>query len=85
VNDDTGHRDDHTDHTDTPIAEIRDLSVDPHPDLEGRVIRDINRRTLVGDSLDFSLNVMVKTFWEHLQSLIDAWPGHRPTGDDRRD
>ena len=63
------------------LPEIRELRVEPHPNLEGRVRRDINRRTLTGDSLDFSLNVMLQTFWEHLHSLIDVWPGRKPTDD----
>ncbi len=63
------------------LPEIRELRVEPDPNLKGRVRRDINRRTLTGDSLDFSLNVMLQTFWEHLHSLIDVWPG-RKTDDD---
>ncbi len=63
---------------DEPLAEIAGLRVDANPDLAGRVRRDINRRTLAADSLDFSLNIMLQTFWEHLRSAIDAWPGARP-------
>lgn len=64
-----------------PVAEIKDLRVEPHPELEGRVRRDINRRTLAGDSLDFSLNVMLHTFWTYLRSIIESLPG--PNADDR--
>ncbi len=60
------------------LPEVQKLRVEPHPDLEGRVRRDINRRTLTGDSLDFGLNVMLQTFWEHLRSVIDVWPGRPP-------
>ena len=68
---------------DTPLAEVRDLRVAPDPDLAGRVQRDINRRTLAADSLDFSFNVMLATFWEHVRSLIDVWPGSDAgSGDD---
>lgn len=64
------------------LPEIRELRVEPDPNLEGRVRRDINRRTLTGDSLDFSLNVMLQTFWEHLHSLIDVWPSGKSTDDE---
>lgn len=64
-----------------PIGELRDLEVDLGGDLGGRVQRDINRRTLAADSLDFSFNVMLATFWEHLRSVIESWPG--PQADER--
>ncbi len=60
---------------DEPLRELQELAVDPSPSLEGRVHRDINRRTLAANSLEFSLNVLVITVWEHLRSIIDAWPG----------
>jgi len=75
LNDDHRHRTDKAAPPDSPLAELTNLRVTPHPDLEGRVRRDINRRNLAADSLDFSLNVMLQTFWEHLRSAIDAWPG----------
>lgn len=59
---------------DTPVAELAEFRIEAHPDLEGRVHRDINRRNLVADSLDFSLTVMLQTFWEYLRSAIDSWP-----------
>lgn len=59
-----------------PIDELRDLRIDLGGDLGGRVLRDINRRTLAADSLDFSFNVMLSTFWEHLRSVIESWPIH---------
>ncbi len=64
------------------LPEIRELRVEPDPNLEGRVRRDINRRTLTGDSLDFSLNVMLQTFWDHLHSLIDVWPSRKSADDE---
>ena len=67
------------------LPEIQDLRVEAHADLEGRVQREINRRTLTGDSLDFSLNVMLQTFWEHLRSVIDVWPGRSSVDDDQDD
>ncbi len=70
------------DSNESPVKEIKELRVEPHPELEGRVLREINRRTLAADSLDFSLNVMLQTFWEHVHSLIDAWPGKDPTRDE---
>lgn len=67
---------------DEPISELRDFAVEPDPDLQGRVRRDINRRTLAANGLEFSLNVMLGTFWEYLQSLVDAWPGRKPEDKD---
>lgn len=61
-----------------PITELADLEVEVSPELEGRVQRDINRRTLAADSLDFSLTVMLQTFWEHLRTVIESWPSARP-------
>ncbi len=60
---------------DEPAAEIKGLLVDPHPELQGRVQRDINRRTLAGDSLNFSLTVMLQTFWEYLRTVMESLPG----------
>lgn len=68
-----------------PIGELRDLEIDLGEDLGGRVQRDINRRTLAADSLDFSFNVMLATFWEHLRLVIESLPGSRaedPSDDD---
>jgi hypothetical protein len=68
---------------DQSLEEIQALSLEPDPELMGRVGRDINRRTLAANSLEFSLNVMVATFWEHLQAIIDSWPGTRkPEGEE---
>ncbi len=58
-----------------PIDELKDHTVDPHPDLGGRVRRSINRRSLAADSLDLSLNVLVWTVWEYLRSLLESLPG----------
>jgi len=58
-----------------PVAEIKSLLVEPHPELGGRVRRDINRRTLAGDSLNFSLTVMLQTFWEYVRAVIEFLPG----------
>ena len=63
-----------------PIAELKDWEILPSPELVGRVKRDINRRTLVADGIDFSFNVMLQTFWEHLRSIIESWPA-RPQDD----
>lgn len=70
---------------DEPIGELRDFALEPDPDLRGRVRRDINRRTLAANSLEFSLNVMLGTFWEYLQSLVEAWPGQQTKDKDDAD
>ena len=75
LNDQPGRPNDDSQAPDGPVAEIKDLRMEPHPELEGRVRRDINRRTLAGDSLDFSLTVMLQTFWEYLRGVIESLPG----------
>lgn len=80
------HRPDGTDRPDEDeaggpaVGELRDLEIDLGADLGRRVQRDINRRTLVADSIDFSFNVMLETIWEHLRSVIESWPA-APTDD----
>ncbi|MCK9997168.1 MAG: hypothetical protein KAH56_12915 [Candidatus Krumholzibacteria bacterium] len=63
--------------TGQPIKELRDHTVEPNPELGGRVRRSINRRSLVADSLDFSINIMLKTVWEYVQTLIESLPGSK--------
>ena len=63
--------------TGQPIEELRGHTVEPHPDLGGRVRRSINRRSLVADSLDFSLNIMLKTVWEYIRTLLELLPGSK--------
>lgn len=63
------------DNNDQPIQELKDLSVELNPNLKGRVRRDINRRTLAANSLEFSVNVMISTFWEHVYAIMDSVPG----------
>ena len=58
-----------------PIEELKTFSMVSSPDLQGRVQRDINRRALAANGLEFSLTVMLQTFWEHLYSLLDSFPG----------
>ena len=61
-----------------PIAELKDHTVAPHPDLGDRVRRSINLHSLAADSLDLSLNVLPRTVWEYLRSLLESLPGiHR--------
>lgn len=61
--------------TGQPIQELKDHTLDPHPDLKGRVRRSINRRSLAADSLEFSVNVMLKTVWEYVQTALESLPG----------
>ncbi|MEN8006549.1 MAG: hypothetical protein ABFS42_06005 [Candidatus Krumholzibacteriota bacterium] len=63
--------------TGQPIEELRGHTVEPHPALAGRVRRSINRRSLVADSLDLSVNIMLKTVWEYLQTLLESLPGSK--------
>lgn len=59
---------------DQPIEELKTFSMASPPDLQGRVQRDINRRMLAANGLEFSFTVMLQTFWEHLCFLLDAFP-----------
>jgi hypothetical protein len=69
--------------TGRPIAELKDHTLDPHPDLKGRVKRSINRRSLAADSLEFSVNVMLKTIWEYVQTALESLPGVKKTAGDQ--
>ena len=61
--------------TGQPIEELSEHNLEAHPDLEGRVRRSINRRSLVADSLELSLPMMLKTVWEYVQTLLESLPG----------
>ncbi len=65
---------------DDALAELRDFEVAPDDDLRGRVNREINRRDLVANGLEFSLTVFLNTCWDHLRAVMDAWP--TPAGQD---
>ena len=72
--------------TGQPIEELKDHTLDPHPDLGGRVKRSINRRSLAADSLEFSVNVMLKTVWEYVQTVLESLPGLKnPGGEENQD
>lgn len=60
--------------TGLPIAELNDHTLEPHPDLGGRVRRSINRRSLAADGLELSLNMMLKTVWEYVQTILESLP-----------
>lgn len=61
-----------------PVSELRDLALDPDPELPGRVRRSIQRRIFAADSLDFSLTMMFATFWDYLRTLMEAVGEQRP-------
>jgi hypothetical protein len=75
---------DNSEHDDgQPLEELKEHTLEAGPDLPGRVRRSINRSTLGADSLEFSVTVMLKTFWEHLVVLIESIPGTK--GPDKED
>lgn len=76
---------DSSENKERPIRELEDLAVEPSDTLEKRVRDDINRRTLAANSLEFSLTVMVSTFWDHLYSLLDSWPGLKKPKEEDKD
>lgn len=55
-----------------PVSELATFDLEPDPDLPGRVQRSIQRRRMASDSLDFSLAVMMMTFWDYLRALMEA-------------
>ena len=60
--------------TGEPIGELGAFLVDPSPELTGRVARSINRHTLASDSVDFSVLIMLQTFWEFLKGVFEVIP-----------
>ncbi len=60
-----------------PIEELQDFVMDEDPAFPGRVKRSLNRHLLVGDSLEFSLDVFQKTMWEYLKSVVEVWPSKK--------
>lgn len=57
-----------------PISELADFTLPPDPELTGRVKRSLNRHILMGDSLEFSLEIFQKTIWEYTKSAFEALP-----------
>lgn len=57
---------------DAPLRELAEFDLEPDPELPGRVQRSIQRRIFAADSLDFSLTVMLATFWDYLRALMEA-------------
>lgn len=57
---------------DAPVRELADFTLDPDPELPGRVQRSIQRRIFAADVLDFSVTAMVATFWDYLGALMEA-------------
>ncbi|PID78777.1 hypothetical protein CSB20_13430 [bacterium DOLZORAL124_64_63] len=58
-----------------PIEELADFGLPQDPEFSGRVQRSLNRHLLVGDALEFSLDIFQKTLWEYLKTAVEAWPG----------
>lgn len=68
--------------TGEPVRELADFGLDPDPELPGRVQRSIQRRIFAADSLDFSLTVMLSTFWDYLRALMETVGERGPQGRD---
>lgn len=60
-----------------PVEELAELTMAADPQFPGRVKRGLNRTLLVGDSLEFSLDVFQKTLWEYLKSAFEIWPSSK--------
>ncbi len=57
-----------------PIEELQDFALENDPEFPARVKRSLNRHLLVGDSLEFSLDVFQKTMWEYLKTIVEILP-----------
>lgn len=57
-----------------PIEELKDFELEEDPTFPNRVRNSLNRHLLVGDSLEFSLDVFQKTMWEYLKTIVEVWP-----------
>ncbi len=55
-----------------PIKELAEFSIKHDPTLPGRVRRSIERRELLGDSLEFSMSMTLATFWEYLKFAVES-------------
>lgn len=73
-----------------PVAGVlADFTVVPDEQLAGRVRRAINRHVLLADALELSFDVLVRTTWDHLRTVIESFPGttaaRDESGEKRRD
>ncbi len=60
-----------------PIEELQDFALEEDPEFPGRIRRSLNRHLLMGDSLEFSLNIFQKTVWEYLKNVVEIWPARK--------
>ncbi len=68
------HDDSHEDSKAQPIVELKDFALEGDPEFPQRVKRSLDRHVLVGDSLEFSLDMFQKTMWEYVRTIIEQWP-----------
>ncbi len=61
----------------SPIEELAELTIEEDPEFSGRVKRGLNRTLLMGDTLEFSLDIFQKTLWEYLKSAFEIWPSSK--------
>ena len=57
-----------------PIEELKGFVLNDDPEFKNRVNRSLNRHLLLGDSLEFSLNIFQKTIWEYLKTMVETLP-----------
>jgi hypothetical protein len=67
------------------VTELADFALDDPPELKGRVHRSINRRMLASQSLEFSLGILVRTCWDYLRTVIEAFPQKKDPDEENRD
>jgi len=65
---------DHDPETGAPVTALASFALEDDPSLPGRVRRSIVRRVLVSESLEFSLDVLVRTLWGHIKAILELLP-----------
>jgi len=79
VNDEHGRRDDGEDiDTGQAIAELATLRETPVEGFVDRIRRSVQRRLLVAQTADFSLGVFMRTMFDYLAAILDAFRGSQP-------
>ncbi len=64
-----------------PIDELQNLTLEDDPEFPQRVRKSLNRHILMGDSLEFSMDMFQKTMWEYVKTIVEIWPppkGEKP-------
>ncbi|MBC8425806.1 hypothetical protein H8E07_16955 [bacterium] len=61
-----------------PIAELAALRETPADGFLDRVRHSVQRRLLVAQAADFSLGIFMRTMFDYLAAVLDAFRGPQP-------